>query len=115
MEKTEQALIDAFQMMWGNYHEPVRLIHRSFRVLAGNSAYLNTGGKVGGKCNSANPELHIGCRAMECLRERKTTCKASDMGGVRCDSYWVPVDGNADYFVHFTNGMNDFMNMMTAK
>ncbi len=82
MENTELALIDAFQMMWGNYHEPVRLIHRSFRVLAGNSAYLNTGAQVGGKCNSSNPELHVGCRATECLRERKTTCKSSEMGRV---------------------------------
>ncbi len=115
MHENEQALIDAFQMMWGNYHEPVRLIHRSFRVLSGNSAYINTGGQVGGKCNASNPELHIGCRAIECLKERKTNCKTSDMGGVRWDSYWVPVEGSNDYFVHFTNGMNEFIEKMKGK
>lgn len=40
MEEPEKAIIDAFQIMWGNYHEPVRLIHRSLHVLAGNAAYL---------------------------------------------------------------------------
>lgn len=99
MEEQEKALIDAFQMMWGNYHEPVRLIHRSFRVLTG---------------NATNPELHRGCRAMQCLKERKTTCKTIDMEGIRWDSYWVPVDGCEDYFVHFTNGMNAYMEMKAA-
>ncbi len=113
-EQSEQSLIEAFRMMWGNYHEPVRLIHRTFRVVAGNAAYLKTGGRLGGKCNAENPELHAGCRAMECLRERKTTCKVSDMLGVRWDSYWVPVDDANDYFVHFTNGMNEFSEKLTA-
>lgn len=112
---SEQALIDAFNKMWYNYHEPVRLIHRSFRVVAGNAAYLETDGQVGGKCNAANPELHVGCRAMECLRERKTTSKTSDMYGVRWDSYWVPVAGVDDYFIHFTNGINEFMAKMADK
>lgn len=49
-EEREQALIEAFQMMWRNYHEPVRLIHRSFRVVDGNMAYRNTGGQIGDKC-----------------------------------------------------------------
>ncbi len=113
-EPNEQALIGAFQAMWGNYHEPVRLIHRTFRVVAGNAAYLGTGGQIGGKCNASNPELHLGCRAMECLRERKTTCKTSDVFGVRWDSFWVPVDDCEDYFIHFTNGLNEFIEKMTA-
>lgn len=112
---TEQNIIEAFQMMWGNYHEPVRLIHRSFKVVAANNAYLATGGEIGGKCNATNPELHVGCRAMECLRERKTTNKTSEMYGVRWDSFWVPVEGSEDYFVHFTNGMNEFMEKMAKE
>ncbi len=114
-EQNEQALIDAFKAMWGNYHEPTRLIHRSFRVVAGNATYLSTGGQVGGKCNATNPELHKGCRAIECLKTRKTTCKTSDMNGVRWDSYWVPVEGSEDYYVHFTNGMMEFIAKMSER
>ena len=101
--------------MWGNYHEPVRLIHRSFRVVSGNAAYMSTSGQVGVRCNAANPELHVGCRAMECLREQKTTHKTSDMDGVRWDSYWVPVKDSNDYFVHFTNGVNELIEKMAAQ
>lgn len=114
MEEPEKAIIDAFQMMWGNYHEPVRLIHRSLHVLAGNAAYLNMGGQTGGRCNTGNPELHRGCQAMRCLKERITTCKSIDMDGVQWDSYWVPVNGCEDYFVHFTNGMNVYLEMKAA-
>ncbi len=56
-----------------------------------------------------------GMSAMECLRDRKTTCKSSEMGGTRWDSYWVPVEGHTDYFIHFTNGMNEFVEKMTLK
>jgi hypothetical protein len=52
---------------------------------------------------------------MECLRERKTTCKTSDTNGVRWDSYWVPVDGCEDYYIHFTNGLNELTSKMSAK
>ncbi len=113
-DNREQELTQAFQMMWGNYHEPVRLIHRSFRVVAGNAAYLNMSGQIGEKCNATNPELHRGCQAMASLKEKKTKFHTTSFNGVEWISYWVPVDGCDDYFVHFTNSMNEFLEKVAS-
>lgn len=108
-DKHEQGLIQAFQMMWGNYPEPVALIHRSFRVVAGNDTYLKIGGQTGGKCNAVNPELHRGCKAMEALKEQQTKSRAITINDTEWIAYWVPVRGCEDYYVHFTNGMKVFI------
>lgn len=113
-DNQENVLIEAFQMMWGNYPEPVRLIHKSFRVVSGNAAYINSNGPVDVKCNATNPELHRGCKAMAALKDKETKIKTSIMNDVQWVSYWVPVNGVEDYFVHFTNGINEYMKKMVV-
>lgn len=112
MEKTLAQIIEAFDMMWGNYPEPVRLIDRSFLVVAANTAYVNMGGPVNVKCNVGDPLLHQGCQAQNALKTGESKIKSVDMGGVIWDSYWVPVKGTKEYFVHFTNGMNAYLETM---
>lgn len=41
----EEEIIQAFHLMWDNYPESVRLIDKSFTVLAGNKVYQSRGGK----------------------------------------------------------------------
>ena len=103
---TEQELVKAFHMMWDNYPESVRLIDRKFRVVAGNPAYRNMGGQVDVKCNVGDPALHRGCQAIHCLKTRETKTLQTEVEGVKWDTYWIPVEGCEDYYVHFTNGLN---------
>lgn len=103
----ERELIRAFHMMWENYPEAVRLIRRGFQVVAGNRIYLAQGGQVGRRCNVGDPALHKGCQAMNALKSRETRRKQTEVNGVHWDSYWIPVEGTEDYFIHFTNGINE--------
>ena len=110
----EQKLIEAFHLMWGKYPEQVRLIRKDFTIVAGNESYLQFGGPVGTKCNVGDHARHKGCQAMKCLKDRETKINGNEVNGERFDSYWVPVDGAEDYYVHFTNGMNALIAKMMA-
>lgn len=105
-ENREDELVRAFHMMWENYPEAVRLIRRDFHVIAGNKVYLAQGGQIDVQCNVGDPSFHKGCQAMNSLKTREAKCKQSEVLGVTWDSYWIPVEGVEDYFVHFTNGIN---------
>ena len=96
---TEEDIIKAFHMMWDKNPEQVRLIDRSFRVVAGNPAYIAGGGQTEIKCNVGDPELHRKCQAIAAL----------DSGETKIEAYWVPVAGSTEYHVHFNNGLNEII------
>ena len=105
-KKTKEELIEAFHLMWDLYPEQVRLIDRSFLVIAGNAAYIQAGGQAGVHCNVGDPAMHRGCRAMAALNAGETMVTKADVGGIQWESFWVPVAGEDDYYIHFTNGLN---------
>mgnify|MGYP001571354579 CR=1 FL=1 len=111
----ESKIISAFEMMWGKYDEPVRLIRRGFDIIAVNEAYSAMGGVAGVKCNATNPEMHKGCKAMEALKTNDTKKVVSEKDGVQWTSYWIPVSGFPDYFIHFTNGLNEYLEKLKTK
>ena len=108
-------IVRAFHMMWDNYPEMVRLIDRRFNIIAGNPAYYQMGGQDGVKCNTGNPALHKGCQAMNALKTQETRTQRSEVEGVIWETYWIPVSGESDYYVHFTNGFNAYKNLKMAK
>jgi len=105
---SEEKLVEAFHSMWDNYPEQVRLIDRTFRVVAGNKAYTAIGGPVGVHCNEGDPAMHKGCQAQAALRDGESKSMKNEAMGIPMESLWVPVAGETDYYIHFTNGMNDF-------
>ena len=105
--KTKEELIEAFHLMWDRYPEQVRLIDRSFLVIAGNPAYTQAGGQTGVHCNVGDPAFHRGCKAMAALKAGETRTTKTEVGGVTWESFWVPVAGEEDYYIHFTNGLNE--------
>ncbi len=111
----KEELVRAFHMMWDNYPEMVRLIDRRFNVIAGNPAYYRMGGKDGVKCNTGNPALHRGCQAMNALKTQETKTLRSEVDGAVWEAYWVPVAGESDYYVHFTNGFSAYISKKTAE
>ncbi|MCR4771983.1 MAG: hypothetical protein K5855_06675 [Oscillospiraceae bacterium] len=111
--KTREELIEAFHLMWDCYPEQVRLIDRSFLVIAGNPAYVHAGGRTDVHCNEGDPEFHRGCRAIAALNAGETRTMKTEVGGITWESYWVPVAGEEDYYVHFTNGLNESIRQYT--
>lgn len=111
------SFIEAFHCMWDNYPEPVRLIDRSFTIIAGNKRYMERSARFIGTrcCDAGAPELHRGCQAMAALSSGETKITSTEMNGVHWDSYWVPVEGCPDLYVHFTNGINEYVAKMTAE
>ena len=105
--KTREELIEAFHLMWDRYPEQVRLIDRSFLVIAGNPAYIQAGGQTGVRCNAGDPAFHRGCQAMAALKAGETRTTKTEVGGITWESFWVPVAGEEDYYIHFTNGLSE--------
>ena len=62
----EQRILEAFEMMWGPFPEPVMLIHRDRTVLAVNDFARSMGVQAGIKCFSLNPEA--GRRPLQALQ-----------------------------------------------
>ncbi|MDO5518454.1 MAG: hypothetical protein Q4F66_12945 [Clostridium sp.] len=107
---TEEEIISAFNLMWEKYPEPVRLINKKFMIVAANSAYKALGGAAGVRCNTlGTPELHKGCGAMKSLKTQETQILTSEKENVKWTTYWIPVNESPDYFIHFTDGMNDYI------
>ena len=112
---SEEEIIRAFHMMWDNYPEQVRLIDRSFRVVAGNPSYIAGGGQAEVKCNVGDPELHRKCQAIAALSSGETRIVTNEIAGMEFEAYWVPVEGAPDYFVHFNNGLNEIIAKLAGK
>ncbi len=113
--KGEEEVVRAFHLMWDSYPEQVRLIDRRYRVVAGNPAYIGAGGQTEVQCNVGPAEMHRGCQAMNALRSGETRSVCHQAGDTRVESFWIPVAGEGEYYVHFTNGLNEVIRKMTEQ
>lgn len=99
------ALEKAFQLMWGNFPEPVQLTHKNREIIALNDACVKFGRSKGMKCSSHGaPEGHRGCLANQALRTQQPVFKKTKYGEREITTYWLPVDGYPDLFIHFSVG-----------
>jgi len=100
-----EKLIEAFHLMWDNFPEAVRLTYKDRTIIVNNKASENTEWQVGIKCSSVPPlERHKFCKANETMKNCIPTYeKIGEM-----ISYWIPIDGYADYFIHFAVRMNKY-------
>jgi hypothetical protein len=102
----DKSVIDAFQMMWGKFPEGVMLIDKSRNILAVNAACATSGLAAGMICSQiSSPESHKGCLANQALAEQKAKFKKISMNGKEFISFWIPVVGQDNIFLHFTVGM----------
>lgn len=113
INQKEKDLICAFEAMWGKYPEPVRLINNKFMIVGVNEAYKNLGGTTGVRCNTLlTPEFHKGCKAMKSLKTQETQTIVSKDDKSEWTTYWIPVQGYPEYFIHFTNGLSSYLESM---
>jgi hypothetical protein len=103
--KTDSALTDAFDQMWGRFPDPMLLVRRDRTILAQNdAAQAQPWGRVGGKCYDANPaalgQVCQGCQAHAALDRGTAIACEGVQGGRRIRDYWIPVKGERDVYVH---------------
>ncbi|MCM0757753.1 hypothetical protein M7775_04100 [Sporomusa sphaeroides DSM 2875] len=99
------ALARDFQLMWGNFPEPAQLTHKSREIIALNAASESVGLVKGGKCSECGaPEMHKGCLANRALNTQQPLFQKTKFGDRDRISYWLPVNGYPELFVHFGVG-----------
>lgn len=60
----DEKIIEDFYMMWNDFPDSVRLIHRNRTILAANESARNMGFEVAVECfRIGAPESHRGCKA----------------------------------------------------
>ena len=104
MDKTEE-VVKAFRMMFDNYPESAILVNKDRDIIAVNKLAPATGRVEGIKCATVPPpEQHNGCKLGEAAAAGQAAYrkKTGALGDVI--SFWVPVEGHPDYFVHFSVG-----------
>ena len=64
--KTDSALADAFDQMWGRFPDPMLLVRRDRTILAQNdAARAQPWSVVGGKCYEVNPNQGHPCQGCQ--------------------------------------------------
>jgi hypothetical protein len=102
----DSKVIEAFHLMWDHFPEPVTLVHKSREVIAVNGACKSIGREVGINCATiGTPEAHKGCLANQALANRQPAFKKGKFGEKDIISYWLPIDGYPDFFIHFGVGV----------
>lgn len=111
----EQKILDAFEVMWGPFPEPVMLIHKDRTILARNEMARTAGIPAGVKCYSLQPKGERKscqqCKANLALRERRAMCTEETENGSRIIGYWMPLKDEDEVYVHFGIGVAAAMGM----
>lgn len=93
-----------FHLFWDNFPFPVILVHKDRTILARNKAGEAVGYVLGSRCvDMGKKEDHRGCLANLALQEKeaKRVVGYFDVAKAVLDSYWVPLAGRDDIYVHF--------------
>ena len=112
-----EKVIEAFHMMWGNFPEPVTLVHKSFYVMALNKACAKSGVlEPGMKCNKiGRPQDHAGCLAQKAITSGQTMYCYNRRDDRDQIGYWIPLDEYPEFYVHFGIGQTIDYKTMTPR
>ena len=100
-----------FHLLWDNFPFPVMLTHKNRTILDVNAVGGQLGLASGTRCiDIGKKEFHSGCRAGQALQEQaaKRTVAYVEYQGKVLDSYWVPLAGVDDIFLHFSIDISDY-------
>lgn len=100
-----------FHLQWDHFPFAAMLIRKDRTILAANSAALESGIAEGIRCcDLGKKEAHQACLANCALQEKsakRLTGYSADYGMV-LDSYWVPVVGEDDLYLHFSIDITEY-------
>ena len=92
-----------FHLFWDNFPCAVLLVHKDRTIIEINKAAKDVGYPVGIRCvDMGEKKHHAGCKANEALRDQKGVREVGyyDFLGRVLDSYWIPLAGAEDLYVH---------------
>jgi hypothetical protein len=102
----DSKVIEAFHLMWDHFPEPATLVHKTREVIAVNPACQSIGRVQGMNCaKHGAPEAHRGCLANQALATQESVFKKGKFGEKEIITYWLPIDGYPEYFIHFGVGV----------
>lgn len=102
---------NSFHLFWDNFPFPVMLVHKNRTIIEANKAGQAVGCPVGTRCvDMGEKNHHAGCRANVALREQSGIREVGyiEHMGVVLDSYWIPLAGADDLYVHFGIDITEF-------
>lgn len=100
-----------FHLFWDNFPFPVMLTHKDRTILDANRAGQAIGCPVGTKCVEIGEKKHHSCcLANVALKEQAGQRHVGffEHLGVVLDSYWIPLAGAEDLFVHFSIDITEY-------
>ncbi|MEE8399235.1 MAG: hypothetical protein V3S89_09535 [Desulfobacterales bacterium] len=102
----------AFTMMWDAFPSMVMLLKKDRTIVAANKMARDLGVKPGIKCYelSASTGIHQGCLGTPAVEEGVAKRLVSYIDAMKqvLDSYWVPVQGEKDLYIHFATDITEY-------
>ncbi len=104
--------IEAFNMMWDAFPSMVMLLKKDRTIVAANKLARDLGVQPGLKCFqlSAGTAIHEGCLGTPAVEEGVAKRLVSYIEAMKqvLDSYWVPVRGEKDLYIHFATDITEY-------
>ncbi len=100
-----------FHLFSDNFPFPVMLVHKDRTILEVNKTGEDEGYPTGVRCiEMGKKEHHKGCLANQALAEQtaKRVVAFVDFRGAVLDSYWIPLAGSDDLFLHFASDITEW-------
>lgn len=93
-----------FHLFWDNFPFPVLLVHKDRTIIERNKTAEAVGYVAGTRCvDMGKKEDHKDCLANQALKEQtaKRMVAYFDVAKAVLDSYWVPLAGAEDLYIHY--------------
>lgn len=104
-------ILSNFHLFYDNFPAPVILVHKDRTILAMNKTAETAGYQIGIRCvDMGKKEHHKACLANKALSEQAATRLVAyfDFAGAVLDSYWIPLAGNNELFVHYATDITQW-------
>ncbi|TSK08630.1 MAG: hypothetical protein FPO08_04825 [Geobacter sp.] len=100
-----------FHLFWDNFPTAVILAYKDKTIIEVNRTAEERGYPVGIRCISmGEAKHHAGCKLHIALRDKTAVRDVAyyDFMGQVADSYWIPLAGAEDFYVHFATDITDY-------
>lgn len=102
---SDNEIIQAFHLMWGNFPEAVMITQKSREIVAVNKVAESFGLKPGMKCSSVGkPENHKGCQCNRAVDEGKPIFVTYEGNFGKAYGFWIPIEEKPEWVIHFGVG-----------
>lgn len=100
-----------FHLFWDNHPAAVILIHKDRTIMEINKVAEERGYPVGVQCISMGEKKHHACCKLNIAVREKSAARDVDyidfLGQV-VDTYWIPLAGAEDFYIHFANDITEW-------